>query len=172
MKKILLTAVACLMGCIFAYSQTIPETVEFKNAAESTAHDGDALYCADFILASSGESLEFYKASAYVLAWISATDYITVSLGDAQAPIMKNTTLFSVYLAALAKNTIETKRDGKEINPEAVHIYSMNAVLDYYLKNKGNLGKVKALDKYSSLRNDGKLDEKLSEEYRKMIEKN
>lgn len=120
-----------------------------QSAEEAQAAREDMRMCIKYYFSHYLNADRMQDATQYIIAWASATDEVSLVLGDEVGCFADNGVPYLVaFMAGCCKYAINTG-DG-EYN-EDMYISAMTDTLNYYLSNKDVSGEVKSLDKYVKL---------------------
>lgn len=98
-----------------------------------------------------------YTANAFLLQWLSKSPEVHVELrADIVDMAEKNPDLMAIYMSGWAEYSI---RKNEEYPTVEAHIKGMEAVLDFYKKNKGELNRDNHLEKLIKQDSKGKMHE-------------
>lgn len=120
-----------------------------QSAEEAKAAREDMRMCIRYYLSHYLNADRMKDATQYIIAWASATDEVSLVLGDEISCFADEGAPYLVaYMAGCCKYAINSG-DGEYT--EDMFISAMSDTLNYYLANKDTSGDVKALDKYVKL---------------------
>lgn len=120
-----------------------------QSAEEARAAWEDMMMCIKYYFSHYLNGDKMNDAAQYILAWASATDDVSLVLGDEISCFLDSDAPYMVaFMAGCCKYAINTG-DG-EYN-EDMYISAMSDALNYYLSNKKVTGEVKSLEKYVKL---------------------
>ena len=94
------------------------------------------------------------------MEWITGSPTVSIEIKEEIVSFLGiNPDLLMIFMGGWTKYSLETKDFNNKIKGNQMGI---EAVIDFYLKNKENLKKDKNVEKYIKLREEGKLNEYIS----------
>jgi len=156
-----------LMFSILAFSLVAQEFEVPKNCILSKEEDyakyeGDILKGIDWLLKTpiSSQPEKRREINRFVMTWLTGSPTVTVNIKPEIVNFMKpNPDLLMVFMCGWTKYSIETKDNN---NTAMGNQKGIEAVMEFYIKNKEYLKKDNNVEKYIKLKENGKLEEYIS----------
>jgi len=156
-----------LMFSILAFSLVAQEFEVPKNCILSKEEDyakyeGDILKGIDWLLKTpiSSQPEKRREVNTFVITWLTGSPTVTVNIKPEIVNFMKpNPDLLMVFMCGWTKYSIETKDNN---NTAMGNQKGIEAVIEFYIKNKEYLKKDNNVEKYIKLKENGKLEEYIS----------
>ena len=156
-----------LMFSILAFSLVAQEFEVPKNCILSKEEDyakyeGDILKGIDWLLKTpiSSQPEKRREVNTFVITWLTGSPTVTVNIKPEIVNFMKpNPDLLMVFMCGWTKYSIETKDNN---NTAMGNQKGIEAVMEFYIKNKEYLKKDNNVEKYIKLKENGKLEEYIS----------
>ena len=156
-----------LMFSILAFSLVAQEFEVPKNCILSKEEDyakyeGDILKGIDWLLKTpiSSQPEKRREVNTFVITWLTGSPTVTVNIKTEIVNFMKpNPDLLMVFMCGWTKYSIETKDNN---NTAMGNQKGIEAVIEFYIKNKEYLKKDNNVEKYIKLKENGKLEEYIS----------
>lgn len=135
----------------------VPKNYEFKKKENYEKYQGDFLEGVNWLFkhSVSHDEKKRAKIEKFVSGWMAGSPTVTVELNYEVAPFLRYSDFQVMYIGAWATNAIKNDAYGDVL---ANTIYSIKAIVGYYLKYNGSLIEVKSLEKYVKLKNKKKLE--------------
>jgi hypothetical protein len=156
-----------LMFSILAFSLVAQEFEVPKNCILSKEEDyakyeGEVLKGIDWLLKTpiSSQPEKRREINRFVMTWLTGSPTVTVNIKPEIVNFMKpNPDLLMVFMCGWTKYSIETKDNN---NTAMGNQKGIEAVIEFYTKNKEYLKKDNNVEKYIKLKENGKLEEYIS----------
>jgi hypothetical protein len=156
-----------LMFSILAFSLVAQEFEVPKNCILSKEEDyakyeGDILKGIDWLLKTpiSSQPEKRREINRFVMTWLTGSPTVNVNIKPEIVNFMKpNPDLLMVFMCGWTKYSIETKDNN---NTAMGNQKGIEAVMEFYIKNKEYLKKDNNVEKYIKLKENGKLEEYIS----------
>ena len=156
-----------LMFSILAFSLVAQEFEVPKNCILSKEEDyakyeGDILKGIDWLLKTpiSSQPEKRREINRFVMTWLTGSPTVTVNIKPEIVNFMKpNPDLLMVFMCGWTKYSIENKDNN---NTAMGNQKGIEAVIEFYTKNKEYLKKDNNVEKYIKLKENGKLEEYIS----------
>ena len=156
-----------LMFSILAFSLVAQEFEVPKNCILSKEEDyakyeGEVLKGIDWLLKTqiSSQPEKRREINRFVMTWLTGSPTVTVNIKPEIVNFMKpNPDLLMVFMCGWTKYSIETKDNN---NTAMGNQKGIEAVMEFYIKNKEYLKKDNNVEKYIKLKENGKLEEYIS----------
>jgi hypothetical protein len=157
MKKLailflIITALACR-----AQDFEVPANYVFKKPADFAAYEADIVKCYDWLMKTpSDKELEKRQdAGAFLMGWLSGNPDLTIDVNPKIVNFMDaNPDLLLIFVGGWGKYAITSKENNKTKGNMA----GLDAVIQYYQKNRDKLQKDKHVEKYIKMKDAGELE--------------
>jgi len=160
MKKIVLFAVLLMTFAIFkATAQTfpVPENYSLKAKEDYSKYEADVIKTVDWLqnATSSEDKDKLMAANRFLVAWISGSSDVTISISSALADISdKNPSYLMIYMGGYAKYVLQHKDDKNTLNAK---VAGLRQVISKYISDTDHV-KNSPVEKLASLDKKGKLE--------------
>ncbi|QHI38717.1 hypothetical protein IMCC3317_41110 [Kordia antarctica] len=157
MKKLVsLFVVLCVISTSYAQEFELP-----KNYKLVKAEDYDT-YAQDFVKATkwitntplSEETTKRKDTYAFIMKWLQGSPKVSITISQDIATFIESSDCLIVYMAGWGAYCVEN--DDYKDNLKG-NVSGIESVISFYNRNKGLLGKIKAVEKYKKLQKKGKL---------------
>jgi len=157
MKKLTILGILLLSyGLTIAQTYSPPKDYELKKNEDYAKYEPDVIEAFDFLMeARPLKNVSKRKAAMrFIIEWATGSPNVTITLFEGLNPSMDGE-----YLCILFGGWIKTALTADdEITTYDGYLGGINAVLDYYAKNKEILGTSKSIEKFVKLKKKGKLE--------------
>jgi hypothetical protein len=135
----------------------VPKNYELKEKEDYEKYQDDFLAGVKWLFKHSVTHDEKKRAriEKFVSDWVAGSPTVTVELNYDIAPFIRYSDFKVMYMGAWATNAITNDAYGDVLGNT---IYSIKAIVDYYLKYNGSLITIKSLEKYVKLKRKNKLE--------------
>ncbi len=162
MKKII--TVIFVFCSAYLHAQTLPnfDLIKLEKAADYKAADPFALQTANYLLSIpfKKDNTDRLNCLRFISKWMSGTTDYSFAFRDITDKIGKdNNDLLGLYMAALAKYTLENKAAAKDA--KAAKLNAMILLLNYCGNKDNNIKMSKQLKKLSAAKEKGELEQSL-----------
>ena len=149
----------------FSIAQTVPDfdLIKLDKVSDYKAAEPFVLQTSTYLLSTPFDSKNENRSKSlqFIARWMSGTAEQSFVLDDAASKIIKgNDDLIGIYLAAMAKFSLENKQLAKD--PKVVKLNAINSLLDYSSNKINNLKPGKQLKKLLDAREKGQLEQLLN----------
>ncbi len=163
--KALIKTLLLTICTLTAFSQDfeVPANYKFATADDYTLHQDDVIRGIDWLMATPlNEQQEKRKAvNAFVLAWLTGSPTVHVEVKpDIVTFIGKSPDLLMMFLGGWAKHALQTPGGGDKVSGTMA---GLEAVIDFYTRNKEKIGRDKAVEKYIKMKEKGTLQDYVKE---------
>lgn len=146
------------------YAQTLPDfdLIKLDKVSDHKKAEPFILQTANYLLLSPVEKANTNKVKAleFLYRWMRGTPDYSFNLEDARNTITKgNTDLLGVYMAAMAKYTLENKEAAKD--PKLMKLNAVILLLDYCENKNNNIKMPKHIKALAEARERGELEKSL-----------
>lgn len=159
MKRLLLTfVIAGIAFTSFAQEFEIPAGYSFKQKGDYEKYQSEVLkaiqWLQDTPLKANPEKIK--DVNAFVLQWLTGTSAVSIEIKQEIVTFMKpNADLLMIFMGGWSRHALETGEKDKV----AGTLKGLEAVMDFYTKNRSDLKRDKNVEKYIDMKNSGKLEE-------------
>ena len=153
MKKLFVAALCLLVSqAVWAQKFTVPEIPGEIEKNEYVNYQQDFIRCFDWLTSHSPSAPQRKDVNFYALWWLSGTPDVHIEV-NTDVTNFNNGELLLLYLGGWAKYSIN--------HPDASNadgsLAGIETVIDYYLKYKDSLGKIKGVEEFVKMREKGTL---------------
>ena len=170
MKKTLVL-IACLSVAFCAYAQEFSVPKDYKMKVETDYHfyEQDVLKAIDWLQNTPviDQQSKRKEVNAFVLVWITGCPYVHLSIGNVVSPLLENKQSQNILIfmsgwikyALTDKQFQENMKLAKEDTDYLVNgnLAGIDAVINFYEKNKKWTGKDAGVEKYIKMKKKGTL---------------
>lgn len=144
----------------------VPKKYQIKTEEDCAKYKEDIKKCVVWLMEtpSNVEKNKRASASKFLLKWIEITSDVSIILDSRVQTFMEDPELLTIFIAGWAKDVLDTEDNHKD--PVRGNLAGINAVIDYYQKNKEFLEKNSAVEKYIKMKEKGKLEETIQKKYK------
>ncbi|MEH0156378.1 hypothetical protein V6R21_19680 [Limibacter armeniacum] len=164
MKTLTLTLFIFLTSfAAFSQDFKIPTKYTLETEEDYDRYETDALACINFLLDEPyyRQDSERQKANKFVVEWLSGSPKVHIGIDPRILTFIQTSPeMLVIFMGGWAKYSLESKDFD---NTEAGNLAGIQAVIDFYTKNKPTLNKDKNIEKYIKLAKKGKLKDFISQ---------
>lgn len=157
MKKIILFFALIILS-ITSSSQTyeVPKDYKLILAEDYKPYEDDVINTVDWLVNSpiNSEASKRQEANAFLLKWLMGAPKVMVGI-SLEATKLDCEDCLMIFMGAWAKDNIIKNEYDNDLDG---NLAGINAVIEFYNKNKKELGKNKAVEKMMKLKSKGKLE--------------
>lgn len=159
MKKLFfvsLLAVFAIQG--HAQDFEVPKNYSFKTQADYDSYEAEVLKGIEWLLNTpiKTQPQKRIEANAFILQWLTGTKTVSITIKSEIVTFMEpNNDLLMIFMCGWARHVLQT---GDNKNNLAGNLKGVEAVMDFYTKNKDDLRKDKNVEKYLKMKNEGTLE--------------
>jgi hypothetical protein len=158
MKSITLTLVLALFSIgLFSQEFEVPKNYKLDKAEDYALYEQDIIKCVDWLMKTplNEQKAKRKEANAFLLKWLTGSPNVTIEIKPEIVTFMGTSPdLLILFMGGWAKYALESK-DFK--NKIAGSMAGIEAVIEFYTKNKAFLKKDKNVEKYAKMKNKGTL---------------
>jgi hypothetical protein len=158
MKSITLTLVLALFSIgLFSQEFEVPKNYKLDKAEDYALYEQDIIKCVDWLMKTplNEQKAKRKEANAFLLKWLTGSPNVTIEIKPEIVTFMGTSPdLLILFMGGWAKYALESK-DFK--NKIAGSMAGIEAVIEFYTKNKAFLKKDKNVEKYVKMKNKGTL---------------
>jgi hypothetical protein len=159
LKTTLAVLTLCVM-CTVAFSQEfeVPANFQPKNESDYAKYESDVLKCIQWLKETpANEQTEKQKeANAFLLKWMTGSSTVHIEVKQEIVTFMDTPELLMIFMGGWTNYTLETKDADNKVN---CSLAGVEAVIEYYTKNRALLSKSKGVEKYIKMKEKGTLKE-------------
>lgn len=146
----------------YAGAQSLPsfDLIKLEKPADYKAADPFVLQTANYLLSVPylKESKDRLSALQFMSKWMNGTNDYSFAFGETERKMFSyNNELFGIYMASLAKYTLENKVAAKE--SKVAKLNALTMMLNYCEQKENNIKYSKQLKKLSDAKAKGQLDQ-------------
>ncbi|MGD1848029.1 MAG: hypothetical protein ACFB10_21760 [Salibacteraceae bacterium] len=158
MKSIVLLSFSLLFSVgLMAQAWEVPSYIKLEEAADYAKYENDVIKCINWLQVTPlGQQNDKRKAAnAFFMLWITGSPNVTIELQGDMVPFMKSSPeMLTVFMGGWTKYALENKDfDNKVMGNMA----GIEAVIDFYERNRNHFKKDKKIEKFIKMKADGKL---------------
>ena len=137
----------------------VPKKYKIKTEEDCTTYKEDFKKCVNWLLETpmNVEAKKRESANDFFIQWLTVTKTVTIEMNTDIVTFYNDPNLLIVYMAAWAKHVLDNEDNHRD--QLKGNLVGINAVIDFYQKNKDFLDKNSAVEKYIKLKEKGKLEE-------------
>ena len=163
MKNLIVFVLLTLLNTsMIAQEFEVPKNYVLKTNEDYSKYENDILKCIDWLINTPIKTQEDKRkeANTFFLAWLTGCSSVSIEIKTEIVNFTKpNADLLMIFMCGWTKFTLETKdKDNKIMGNQK----GIEAVIDFYIKNKEDLKKDKNVEKYIEMKEEGKLEEYIS----------
>jgi hypothetical protein len=158
MKRLL---IALLLG-VFAFGASaqefqVPKDYVLKKKEDYAKYEQDIVKCVDWLMSTPADKQKNKRkrANAFLMKWANGSPKLSVEIHAEILTFSKDIDLFMLFIGGWAKYAIENNDYEDSF---AGNMAGLNAVMDYYQKNKEITGKNRKVEKFIKMKEKGELE--------------
>ena len=138
----------------------IPKGYKLKTQKDYADLEKDIVKAVDWLINKplNQEKSKRKEVNSFVMEWLTGSPGVTIEISTDIVTFMNCSECLMIYMGAYAKNAIIYKEDATVLSN---NIAAIEAVIEFYNRNKEIIGKNRAIKKYIKLKDKGKLEEHL-----------
>lgn len=146
----------------------VPKKYQMKTEEDCAKYKEDIVKCIDWLMETPANVQKNKRASAnkFFFKWIEMTKDVSILLDGEILTFVDNPDLLAIFAAGWAKDVLDSNDNHKDAYRGC--LAGVNAVIDYYQKNKEFIPKNKGVEKYIKLKEKGKLEETIAKRTKKI----
>ena len=140
----------------------VPKNYVLKEKEDYSKYESEVLNGIDWLLQTpiNSQPEKRKEVNMFILSWLEGSPTVSVEIKQEIVSFMKpNPDLLMIFMCGWTKYSLENKDYNNKIKGNQKGV---EAVIEFYLKNKENLKKDKNVEKYIKLKEEGKLEEYIS----------
>jgi hypothetical protein len=157
MKTIRLTLILTIFSFgVFAQDFEVPKNYKLENEKDYDTYEADVVNCVDWLIKTpvNEQGDKRKEANAFLLKWVSGSSKVHIEIKQEIVTFMDSGELLMVFMGSWTKYSLESKDFNNKINGTMTGVES---VIDFYIKNKGQISKNKGVEKYIKMKEKGTL---------------
>ncbi|MFW5851602.1 MAG: hypothetical protein ACOCWB_05215 [Bacteroidota bacterium] len=157
MKKIIFT-LSCFVFSMISFAQivNIPENYSFEQDEDYAQYEDEIIASVDWLIAVplSEQQDKREKVQKFLFTWIVGAPNVTIELNDEIVNFLGSSPhALIIFMGGWTRQTLQSGTDSKLEG----NIAGIEAVVEYYQKNKTSIQKDKKIEKYCTMQEDGTL---------------
>ncbi len=160
MKRVIgIVTLTILAINVFAQEFEVPKNYVFSNKEDYAKYEADILKSIDWLTNTPIQTQpeKRKEVNTFVMVWLTGSPNVSVEIKTEIVNFMEpNPDLLMIFMCGWTKYSIETKDYKNKIIGNQKGI---DAVIDFYTKNRENLKKDKNVEKYIKMKDKGTLEE-------------
>lgn len=143
---------------LFAQEYNPPSNYQLNKKEDFAKYEKEVIKATDWLIKTplGEEDTKRLYVNKFLMTWLAGSPNVTVELNQKITPISDCADCMLVFLGGYAKYALEN--DDYE-NAEKANIAGVESMIEFYKKNKEQLGKVKLMEKYIKAQNKNELPE-------------
>jgi hypothetical protein len=140
----------------------VPKNYVLKEKEDFSKYESEVLKGIDWLIQTSINSQpeKRKEVNMFIMSWLEGSPTVSVEIKQEIVSFMKpNPDLLMVFMCGWTKYSLETKDYNNKIKGNQKGV---EAVIEFYIKNKESLKKDKNVEKYIKLKEEGKLEDYIS----------
>lgn len=140
----------------------VPKDYSFKQKDDYSKYESDVLKGIDWLLQTpiNGQLQKRKEANTFITKWLQGSPTVSIDINPGIVNFIKpNPDLLMIFMCGWTKYSLENKDYNNKIKGNQKGV---EAVIEFYTKNKENLKKDKNVEKYIKLNQKGKLEDYIS----------
>lgn len=163
MKRIIAIFLLTILSTnVFSQEFEVPSNYAFSVDADYTKYEADILKGIHWLTNTpiQEQAAKRKDVNAFVMKWITGSPNVSVEINSDVAKFTEaNPDLLIIFMCGWTKYSLETK---DYTNRNMGYLKGIEAVVDFYSKNKENLKKDKDVEKYVKMKEKGTLEKNLT----------
>lgn len=140
----------------------VPKNYVLKEKEDFSKYESEVLKGIDWLIQTplNIQPEKRKEINSFVMTWLTGSPDVSIDIKPEIVSFMKpNADLLIVFMCGWAKYSLETKDYNNKIKG---NLSGIEAVIEFYVKNKENLKKDKNVEKYIKLKEEEKLEDYIS----------
>jgi hypothetical protein len=160
MRKIsLMLIILTISFGLFSQDFEIPKNPKLETDENYAFYEQDIINCVNWLMNTpiKEQTEKRRDANAFLLMWLTGSPNVNIEINQQIVTFMASSPeLLMIFMGGWAKNALETKEPKNKI---AGNLAGIEAVIEFYTKNKLKMGKDKNVEKYVKMKETGTLKE-------------
>ena len=144
---------------LFTQEFEVPKNYVLKGKEDFSKYESEVLKGIDWLFQTpiNSQSDKRKEVNMFILSWLEGSPTVSVEIKQEIVSFMKpNPDLLMIFMCGWTKYSLENKDYNNKIKGSQKGV---EAVIEFYIKNKENLKKDKNVEKYIKLKEEGKLED-------------
>lgn len=158
MKTIILTFILTIISFgLFSQEFEVPKNYNLKKDADYAKYENDIIKCVDWLINTpiNQQKTKRKEANAFLIKWLEGSPNVTIEIKPNIVNFLESSPdLLIIFMGGWAKNSLETRNFTDNV---AGSLAGIEAVIEFYTKNKEFLKKEKNIEKYIKMKEKGSL---------------
>lgn len=140
----------------------VPKNYVLEQKEDYSKYEVDILKGIDWLTQTpiNQQAVKRKEINTFVMEWLTGSPTVNIEIKQEIVSFLgSNPDLVMIFMCGWTKYSLETKDFSNKIKGNQLGV---EAVIDFYLKNKENLKKDKNVEKYIKLKEEGKLNDYIS----------
>ena len=140
----------------------VPKNYILKQKEDFSKYESEVLKGIDWLIQTplNTQPEKRKEINTFVMTWLTGSPNVTIEIKpEIVSFIEPNADLIMIFMCGWTKYSLETKDYSNRIKESQKGV---EAVIEFYIKNKENLKKDKNVEKYIKLKEEGKLEDYIS----------
>ena len=140
----------------------VPKNYILKQKEDFSKYENEVLKGIDWLIQTplNAQPEKRKEINTFVMTWLTGSPNVTIDIKpEIVSFIEPNADLIMIFMCGWTKYSLETKDYSNRIKESQKGV---EAVIEFYIKNKENLKKDKNVEKYIKLKEEGKLEDYIS----------
>jgi len=140
----------------------VPKNYKLENAKDFDTYEKDVINCVSWLANTplNEQAGKRKEANAFLLQWLSGSSKVHIEIKQEIVTFMDNGDLLMIFMGSWAKYSIQTGDFNDKIKGTTA---GLEAVIEFYTKNRGLIFKNKGAEKYLKMKEKGTLTEYIEE---------
>jgi hypothetical protein len=158
MRKTLLTLVlVAISSGLFAQDFEVPKSLKLDKPDDYALYEKDVINCINWLMSTpiKEQADKRKEANAFFLMWLTGSPSVQVEIKAEILTFMKSSPdLLFIFMGGWTKYSLESKDSKDKV---AGNLAGIEAVIEFYTKNKADMKKDKNVEKYIKMKEEGTL---------------
>lgn len=140
----------------------VPKNYVLKEKEDFSKYESEVLKGIDWLIQtpSNIQPEKRKEINSFVMTWLTGSPDVIIDINPKIVSFMNpNVDLLMIFMCGWTKYSLETKDYNNKINGSQKGV---DAVIEFYIKNRKNLKKDRSVEKYIKLKEEGKLEDFIS----------
>ena len=158
-KKVLTLVLVAICSSLFAQDFEVPKNLKLDKPDDYALYEKDVINCINWLMSTpiKEQADKRKEANAFFLMWLTGSPSVQVDIKAEIITFMKSSPdLLFIFMGGWTKYSIESKDSKDKV---AGNLAGIEAVIEFYTKNKADMKKDKNVEKYIKMKEDGTLKE-------------
>jgi hypothetical protein len=160
MKRIItLFALCTITFGIYSQNFEVPKNPKLEKPEDYAAYEQVVVNCVNWLMNTpiNEQTEKRRESNAFLLMWLTGSPNVNIEINQQIVTFMASSPeLLMIFMGGWAKQALETKEPKNKI---AGNLAGLEAVIEFYTKNKAKMGKDKNVEKFIKMKEDRTLRE-------------